>query len=42
MPIFGNGDVLSWEEYAEKKSRANVAGDFPMGLGLTIYYIILK
>jgi len=26
MPLLGNGDVLSWEEYAEKKNRTGVSG----------------
>jgi len=26
MPIFGNGDILSWEDYNNKKSISNVTG----------------
>ena len=26
LPLFGNGDVLSWEEYEAKRSASGVAG----------------
>lgn len=28
MPVFGNGDILSWEEYNEKKAISNAPGKF--------------